>query len=119
MRLRHFRIVLLPLSLVLCAMNDSTFIVVLMIILAIHFALAVIVYLKISRKMKKQLRTSNNKYVAQNLKELEHYQWITFLFPIIGPIVGFGMANGVKPGILEKGYQANSDGKPDLGSEGD
>ncbi len=106
-----------PVSGALYAMNEVNITVVILILFIIHLVCASIVLFLISRSINRLGKLKRNKYILGHIEKLNNHKLLVLLLPLIGPIVGFALINGLEVGIPEKGLQVNSLGKSDSNSD--
>jgi hypothetical protein len=98
----------LPLSGALYAMNEVNITVVILILITIHLLCASVVLLLISKSVNRLRGLKGNKYILKHIEKLKYHKLLVIFLPLIGPIVGFALINGLEVGNPEKGFKVNS-----------
>jgi uncharacterized membrane protein YdjX (TVP38/TMEM64 family) len=98
-------------------MNEVNINVVILILFIIHLVCASIVLFLISRSINRLGKLKRNKYILGHIEKLNNHKLLVLLLPLIGPIVGFALINGLEVGISEKGLQVNSPEKSNSNSD--
>ena len=100
-------------------MNEVNITVVILTLIIIHLVSASVVLFFISKGVKRLLELKRNKYVLKHVNKLKSHRLLVLLLPLIGPIIGFSLINGLKVGIPEKGVKVNGAGESNSFSDGD
>ena len=109
----------IPVNTLLYAMNEVNITVVILILVTIHLVCAWVVLFLISKSVNRLLELKSNKYILLHIDKLKSYRLLVILLPVIGPIVGFDIVNGLELGITEKGLKINSPGESSSFSDGE
>ena len=89
-------------------MNEVNITVVILILITIHLLCAGVVLFSISKSVHRLRELKRNKYVSKQIEKLQHHKLLVIFLPLIGPIVGFALINGLEVGNPEKGFKVNS-----------
>jgi hypothetical protein len=109
----------LPLNGALYAMNEVNITVVILILATIHLVCASVVFFLISKSINRLCKLKRNKYILSHIEKLSNHKLLVIFLPLIGPIVGFALINGLEVGIPEKGLKVNSPGDSNSISDGE
>jgi len=100
-------------------MNEVNITVVILTLTIIHLVSASVVLFFISKSVKRLLELKRNKYVLKHVNKLKNHRLLVLLLPLIGPIIGFALINGLEVGIPENGLKVNGPGESNSFSDGD
>jgi hypothetical protein len=73
----------------------------------------------ISKSINRLCKLKRNKYILSHIEKLSNHKLLVIFLPLIGPIVGFALINGLEVGIPEKGLKVNSPGDSNSISDGE
>ncbi|SET40524.1 hypothetical protein [Thalassotalea agarivorans] len=94
----------------LFALDEVNFFSVILVLFLVHVLCACIVFVLILKRIDGLKKLKRNKYIVAHIDRLESYKLLVLVLPVIGPIIGWAISNGLDTGITETGLKVNDSG---------
>ena len=90
--------------------------IVLLVLFAVHVGMAFYVHIKISTKISELSKSDKfKKKAVVRVEELKKYRLLVTFLPIAGPVVGYAISVGIKPGVYDNGGISDGSNNSEVG----